>query len=1072
MKIKRPLAVTTLSALLVASAAAHGGNQAKPWTFWYWMYGAVSKPGIHADMVGMKNVGLGGCYLMPIRGAAERPQYKGDAIQLSPKFWEMVDYSFQQADSLGLDMGIHICDGFALAGSPAILPEESMQKVVWTDSIVMGGKSIQGVALLRPESYKDGKQQPAGSEGGYYEDIAAFAIRCKEMPQHFKPSRTDYTDAVSTSKGYYLATKPASITYTFDSPVTVRSMRVVPKGNNVQAQRLLVQVSDDGVNFRDVKQLVPPRQGWQNTQCDYTFSLPTTTARYFRFSWTPDGTEPGAEDMDAAKWKPLLKLQDVVLSNQPMVNQYEGKSAAVWRIDTDTAATGETVPMDDVVRLQLLDGKITGAIVNGKLQKKLPKGTWRLLRMGHTSTGQTNATAGDGKGLEVDKFSAEATRKLFASWYELFLKRPHGNVVKYLHIDSWECGSQNWGCHFAEEFKARRGYDLLPYLPVMAGVPLESAGKYEQVLKDVRLTVNDLVHEKFFATFTGLAHERGLKVSHESTAPTFPADGLLHSKYADIPMGEYWLNSPTHDKPNDMLDAVSGAHIYGKNIVQAEGFTEVRGVWDETPAMLKPMLDRNLALGMNKLFFHVTAHNPWMDRKPGMTLEGIGLFFQRDNTWYPEARGFVDYITQCQRYLQQGTPVVDIAVFTGEELPSRALTPDKLVPMLPGVFGADRVASEKKRIANEGIPLEESPVGVTHSANILDLKDWCNALHGYKYDSMNKDALLGWKVGNQANQGYRILVVPQPQNTLSTEVKAKIEQLKAAGIVIIDSPYHAKDFSQYGIEPDILLPENMDYAHRKVVAASDASVADIYFLTNQEARERTMEVSFRGQTAKAKLKLPAYGSAIVTFSKKGEMKVVDFTKSGSGDRELVLSGKWNVHFDDIHKDTTVVLPFDWSKSANEKIRYYSGHATFTTSFVWKAEKNAKSQATTAKEDYAKNDYAKNDYAKEDYAKEDYAKNAYAKICLGKIGDVAQVLVNGKRYGYAWTAPYEVYVPKSELKNGKNQLQIVVANTWHNALQGADEGKAPFDGIWTNAKYRTKSKDLLPAGLLDNIKLQY
>ena len=38
---------------------------------------------------------------------------------------------------------------------------------------------------------------------------------------------------------------------------------------------------------------------------------------------------------------------------------------------------------------------------------KLPKGTWRLLRMGHTSTGQTNATAGTGKGLEVDKASTE-----------------------------------------------------------------------------------------------------------------------------------------------------------------------------------------------------------------------------------------------------------------------------------------------------------------------------------------------------------------------------------------------------------------------------------------------------------------------------------------------------------------------------------------------------------------------------------------------------------------------------------------------------------------------------------------
>ncbi|WP_431458681.1 glycosyl hydrolase, partial [Enterococcus faecalis] len=79
-----------------------------------------------------------------------------------------------------------------------------------------------------------------------------------------------------------------------------------------------------------------------------------------------------------------------------------------------------------------------------------------------------------------------AVRKLFNSWYALFLNRPHSDVVKYLHIDSWECGSQNWGYQFAEESKARRGYDLIPYLPIMAGVPMESASRYEQVLKDIR----------------------------------------------------------------------------------------------------------------------------------------------------------------------------------------------------------------------------------------------------------------------------------------------------------------------------------------------------------------------------------------------------------------------------------------------------------------------------------------------------------------------------------------------------------------------------------------------------------
>lgn len=1044
-----------LSMLAMASAMAQQ-DQAKPWTFWYWMYGAVTKPAIHADLVDMKNVGLGGCYLMPIRSAAERPAYHGEAIQLSPKFWEMVDYSLQQADSLGLDMGVHICDGFALAGNPVIRPEESMQKVVWTDCILVGnkGNKIQGISLLRPESYLNGKLQPAGSEGGYYEDIAAFAIRYQEKPQLFQPLHISYTDAVSTKKGYYLAAKPASITYEYASAVTVRSMRVMPNGNNIQSQRLLVQASDDGINYRDVKQLVPPRQGWQNTQYDYTFSLPTTTARYFRFVWTPAGTEPGAEDLDAAKWKPLLKLENVILSNQPMVNQYEGKSGAIWRIDTDEAAQSETIGKEDVVRLQLsADGKIEGAWIAGKLVKKLPKGTWRLLRMGHTSTGQKNDTAGDGKGLEVDKFSPQAVEKLFASWYQLFINRPHGDVIKYLHIDSWECGSQNWGYQFAEEFKARRGYDLIPYLPVMAGVPMESTERYEQVLKDIRLTINDLVNEKFFATFTRLAHQHGRKVSHESIAPTFPADGLQHYQYTDHPMGEYWLNSPTHDKPNDMFDAISGAHIYGKNIVQAEGFTEVRGVWNETPAMLKPMLDRNLALGMNKLFFHVSAHNPWMDRRPGMTLDGIGLFFQRDNTWYPEARGFVDYIHACQTALQQGRPVMDIAVFTGEEIPSRSLTPDKLVPMLPGVFGAERVASEQKRMANVGQPMEESPVGVTHSANILDLKDWCNALHGYKYDSMNKDALLQVKVSNGSfhsdalSPAYRILVVPQ--KNLSAEVKAKIEELRKAGIVVIDAPYQQKDFSQYGIAPDVLLPENMDYAHRKV--ESD-SIADIYFLTNQEDNEREIEISFRGKDAKAKMTLPAYGSALVTFKKDGEMLVNDFLPKACGKNEWALNGKWSVHFDDIQKDTLVNLPFDWSKVENEKMKYYSGHATFTTSFNWKGElavKKAKKTVTSKS-----------------------SADGNVVICLGKISDVAQVLVNGKPYGYAWTAPYEVSVPKSALKKGKNTLQIVVANTWHNALQGADEGKAPFEGIWTNAKYRTKSKELLPAGLFEAVKIKY
>lgn len=636
MNSKKRYMVIALLALLVVSAMAYN-DEAKPWTFWNWKYGSVSRPGIHADLTGMKNVGMGGIWLMPVREAGERLEFQDGVAQLSPEFWKMMDYSFQLADSLDFDMGIHV-----LPGNPLVLPAESMQKVVWTDTIVKGGKKIEGLQMWQPESYKDGKMQSAGSEGGYYQDIAAFAIR------------------------------------------------------------------------------------------------------------------------------------------------FKGKTGPAWRNATDSAARSEAVPMTDVLPLKMEGGMVMGGMVNGILQNKLPKGSWCLLRMGHTSTGQTHATDGKGMGLEVDRFSPAAVKKLFDSWYAPLLDRPHGDVVSYLYIDPREWGSQNWGCQFAEEFKARRGYDLIPYLPVMAGVPLESASRYEQVQNDIRLTIEELVKEKFFQTFTRLAEEQYVEVSCEAI--------------------------PRTDHPDDMFRAVSRAHIYNENPVQAVACTGNYGARNGTPALLKPLIDRHLALGINR------------------------FIFLHDIVRYPEARGFMDYITMCQHYLQQGRPVVDIAVF--------------------------------------------------HPSGNSEQKNSYRAPRGYKYDLINKDALLKWnfeyspKGKLPGNQDYRILVVSQPESSLSAEIKAKLEELREEGIVIIDKPYQAKNFSQYGIDPDVILPENMDYAHRLVLEATGRK--DIYFLINQENKERQITATFRTGTSRIRqivnLNLPAYGSVFVILSNRDDMQIISSAK--------------------------------------------------------------------------------------------------------------------------------------------------------------------------------------------------
>lgn len=90
---------------------------------------------------------------------------------------------------------------------------------------------------------------------------------------------------------------------------------------------------------------------------------------------------------------------------------------------------------------------------------------------------------------------------------------------------------------------------------------------------------------------------------------------------------------------------------------------------------------------------------------------------------------------------------------------------------------------------------------------------------------------------------------------------------------------------------------------------------------------------------------------------------------------------------------------------------------------------------------------------------------------GRAHDIAHVYVNGKDCGIAWTYPFDVIIPSEVLKKGENKLDIVIVNTWNNALLGAENGQPPFPGIWTNAKYRPKKREPMQAGLTGPIRLE-
>jgi len=1109
-------------------------ESAKPWVFWYWMHGAVTKDAITADLEAMKDAGLGGAYIFAIRDVPNPPLFEPSVRTMTPEWWGMVKHAMGEADRLGLKLGMNSCDGFTAAGGPWITPEMSMQKVVWKDTVVVGGQKFN--AKL---------PQPLKVEN-YYEDIAVFAYPASEGAGESSFKKIPkVTTSVAGQDVQFLAEKgnkkgfssdnPCWIQYSFDQPFTCRSVTIGTGWNNYQSNRLIIEVSDDGVNFRKHCRLEPPRAGWLDLDANATQLIPEVTARYFRFVYNPEGSEPGAEDIDDAKWAPTLRIIGIELSGETKIQQFEGKSGAIWRISKRN--TEVQIPSSKCIDREKLKNITANLQPDGTMKWDVPDGKWVILRMGHTSTGHVNYVGGGGLGLECDKLNPEVVKIQFDRWFgEAFRQvgpELAGKVLKRFHVDSWECGSQNWSPVFRNEFKKRRGYDLLPYLPVMAGIPVQNTDFSERVLADVRQTISELLIDNFYSVMAKQAHEKGCLFSAESVAPVMVSDGMQHFKEVDLPMGEFWMNSPSHDKPNDILDAISGAHIYGKNTVQAESFTAIRFDWNEHPGMMKTLADRNFALGINKLFFHVFTLNPWKDRKPGMTLDKVGTFIQRDQTWWKPGKAFFSYITNCQRLLQQGKPVVDIAVFSGEETPRRAVLPDRLVTVLPGIFGQERVEQEKVRLLNTGIPVRDKPRGVKTQANIADPENWVDPLRGYAYDSFNRDALLNLakvengrivlpgganygllvvpgtmkmapdggermsvevaqKLLDLANQGATLIITEKPMQTpgfqsgsvADQKLKQVIDELfsgekttiknafggqfiqwKKGKGRIIQGPYEAETFNELDIRKDFVASDEsgkqtrfVAWNHRK------EDQKDIYFVANQLEKQRTLELTFRienkvpalynpvtnetrqciqWQTENGRTKLTYRfepNESLFVIFKEGKINPESGKNWIETDTEMTLSGEWKVQFDPVYGGPVNPVTFaeltDWSKNPDDRIRFYSGAATYTKTFDW--DKNV-------------------------------AEGQPMWLDLGVFANIAEVKLNGQSCGICWTAPFRVRIDRA-LKQGENKLVIAVTNTWANRIIGDHALPAEKRVTWTTAPYRLEGRPLLPAGLFGPVRI--
>jgi hypothetical protein len=264
---------------------------------------------------------------------------------------------------------------------------------------------------------------------------------------------------------------------------------------------------------------------------------------------------------------------------------------------------------------------------DGTLKWKVPAGKWTVLRIGYTPTTAHVATSSDNwKGHVIDYLSRDVFDRYWFKTVDPLLKKAGplaGTVLKQLETDSWECGGMNWSPGFAEDFKQYCGYDIIKYLPVIAGKIVESREVSNAFLADLRKTIAHCVSENHYKRFAERAARYNMGIQPECSGPhAAPLDGITNYSHSDIVMSEFWIPCPHRPRPENRFyvkQASSAAHIYGKRHVGAESFTSLRKPhWADTLWHdLKPAMDYEYCEGLNMIFFHTFTCSPQEMGIPG-----------------------------------------------------------------------------------------------------------------------------------------------------------------------------------------------------------------------------------------------------------------------------------------------------------------------------------------------------------------------------------------------------------------------------------------------------------------------
>ena len=1051
-------------------------DAAKPFTWWHWVDGNVTREGITRDLESMKRVGLQGCYLFDIGGFFPA----GPMKFMDDEYLGMLAHTVAEAARLGLKFGIHNCDGWSESGGPWITPEMSMKVLTHSAVEVNGGGTVE-----TPLPVPDHKL-------GFYRDIAVLAFprpaggrvngpgsetELSGDPGPAALNRLADGDPATVVKFPAAGPRPNRIDIILKEPQTVRSMAIHhfgPYGTEKNVEAWL-EVAEDGTHYHRVGGF---SINWDSgaSGLPVTVAVLPTTARHFRlFINNP--------------WP--VSIGEIELSTAAKLHYAEGKAGRIRQrghggetVCYDTTPgpdRHQTIPAELLIDPLSVRNLTSTMAADGRLKWDAPPGMWRILRVGYTTNGRRNNPATpDGSGLECDKLDPRAVRFHLDQYVGKLAERfgqANRKTFAAVETDSWECDIQNWSAGLDKRFEKEFGYDLLPRLPLLLeGWLVGDYDASERMLWDWRRFLADQFAASYFGEVAKYAKQRNLTyVAEGAGRQMYLYDPLGYQRNAEVPMGEFWLGSGVGSGLRvDNKVASSAAHINGRRYVAAEAYTSgpEAARWQNHPYSMKALGDSAYCAGVNQFVFHTFAHQPYETTGPGFTMALWGLMANRKNTWWDPGAAWMAYLARCNHLLQEGLCHADALAFIGEDVPNRVGWRTDLRPVLPPGYDFDACDARALSVARVVDGHVVLPSGASYAVLLMPARA-----------AVRPEVLE--RVLELVRAGATVMI-PEPfrqspslkdATTADAAVLRLMLELKGAvqsgngiggGRAFVGTTFE-QVFKQIGLTPDFDCGGESDigYIHRHL------GVAEIYFVSNQKAAARTIKARFRvagrqpeiwdpvagsitrpgcyrseaGGTELA-LRMDPVGSCFVVFrSPAPEVHATDVTPAeaavltddtGALFIRTTTAGEHQVRFSDGSVRTVTAAPPAPATIAGPwQVEFPPGlgappkiDLTELASWTTHPDPGVKYFSGTAT-----------------YRRSFECPSPVAGRILLDLGDVrvlAEVTVNGKHLGVLWKPPFRVDIAGA-LQTGRNELEVRVTNLWPNRMIGDEQ--FPDDIAW-------------------------